>query len=207
MSNSDQDDVDPSWPNAASHIFGHRASTHFLNVDLGYLQGDERLYEIAYREAVDILYRQAIQEPSACQWLILPLGYLWRHTLELQLKMAIARSLEVAGRDLDKKERQRLHVHKLLPLWQLTKEQIEAIGVSTEPLGVEDFERLLGDVDALDPEATGFRFHAARNGEPSLSPRDRSVDLENFHKVFCELYTFVDCLNEELKHIIVDGGP
>jgi hypothetical protein len=171
------------------------------------LQGDQRLYEIAYREAVDLLYCQAIQEPSACQWLILPLGYLWRHTLELQLKMAIGRALEIAGRDFDKKDKQRLHVHKLLPLWQFTKEQLEMIGVCTAPLGVEDFERLLGDVDVLDPEATGFRFHAARSGEPSLSPRDRAVDLENFHAVFGELYTFVDCLNEELMNILNHVRP
>jgi hypothetical protein len=67
-------------------------------------------------------------------------------------------------------------------------------------VGIEDFERVLAEIKALDPSDAGFRFHRKRDGSPSLNSPTTRLDLANFQRVMRDVHGFVECANMEVDH-------
>lgn len=180
------------WPNPDSSIFnirnhGSRCSS------LEWARGQRYGYEEGYRRAAVVLFEHVEETGRGLESLIFPLAYIWRHAIELQLKRIL-----VDGSTLQEVDPPKHYKHNLVDLWELAKPILVALD-DVEPEGTDVVEHVLGEIQKLDPEDTGFRFHQNRKGEPNLEYVPSHFDVRNFHEVCTEVLTFLECGNSEIS--------
>jgi len=210
MTDDQDEDEDIEWPRPGSSI--HTVTNNRFAADLTKLRYGALGYELGYRRAAELLYAHMVATHASLDSLVFPLAYLWRHGIELQIKRLVVTAARLRPEELDTKAfNKRLHHHHLKPLWDLAREQLMAIGEYDEscpPVGVEDLEHALDELDKLDPEATGFRFHENRQGGPTLSNPPATLDLANFHRVLRDVHGFVEAANTQVaQRLETDASP
>ncbi len=182
------------WPRSDSTIFDPEPSQ--LSASLAWAQGRAYGYEEGYRRAAEILFREMAERGRSLDMLVFPFAFLWRHSIELQLKHLIERCGVLLDDDED---RPPLH-HRLVGLWEEAKRRI--VEICGEQIGMEGVDRVVAELDQLDPESTGFRYPTDRKGRPNLSSPPAALDLPNFHLRMQEVQMFLDCANTDLAHQI-----
>lgn len=91
------------------------ARLHFTSdMSYGYIEG--------YRKAALLLAIATIEKEKDVDYLVYPLGFLWRHHFELQLKYLVAKAGQLDG-SFDKNN----HGHSLSKLWQNLRPKLEQL--------------------------------------------------------------------------------
>lgn len=138
-----------------------------------------------------------------------PILYLYRHSLELFLKAAVAVGLRLRlllGQDVS--DEKLFSQHGLSRLFDPFCEAVEAGGYELVPetlqgsglSSFEDLKALLADLDELDPASQAFRYPIRRNGTDVL-PRHTVFNVLTFSSSMDPLLGFLDgCVTALVEH-------
>lgn len=122
-------------------------------------------YANGYFIAADILTRHAHDHRLDRNFLALPICYLYRHNLELQLKELIVVGQRVVG-PIDEK----INHHRIKRLWAIARKLLhDAAPNKQEPEEFRKVDELIDHIDAVDDDGQAFRFPTKMNGDRSLS--------------------------------------
>ncbi|MFI9010561.1 hypothetical protein ACIGNX_25330 [Actinosynnema sp. NPDC053489] len=179
---SDRYESEHRWPNEGSNLFapdGDPWTMAYIHWSrdrwVGYVRG--------YREAADLLLAQVERHDKSADSLVYPFVMCWRHHVELQLKSVI---LQV--QDYDRKPRGFLKSHKLDILWNSLRKSLRAIFPDEN---IENVERLLLQLQEVDPTSEHFRYPVTVNGEDTLTSLDR-LPMREFHQEMEGLSNFFE---------------
>lgn len=149
-------------------------------------------YLEGYGEAIHILLGQAEPEDgiptTAGDFLVFPIAFLCRHSLELRLKELI----DTGNRSLAMNEGP--FGHDLQRLWQSCRRVILKAWPNTPDSQFSFIDELIIGLVAVDPESTSFRYPRKRDGRPSLP-----VELSKF-----SLRILVERVDEASR--LIDGA-
>lgn len=125
-----------------------------------------RMFAYFYEERARELVRVWLASPDGAENFVYPVGFLYRHCIELNMKAAIVRSSWFRALDLEHKRRL-FREHRLSRLWELLKPIVSEYMQLSE---IEPFERQLQELERLDATSQGFRYPFsdldANTGEP-----------------------------------------
>ena len=114
------------------------------------------------------------REPVDRHFLVYPILFNYRHSLELAIKWIIDRYGRYARVWLGEDERD----HDLWALWQLCKTVIDKVGSAGDDEALNAVERIVKDFHDLDKSSMAFRYPTTKKGKTIKLP-DISIDLEN----------------------------
>lgn len=144
----------------------------------GYIEG--------YRRAAALVAQQML-DGIDLDYLVYPLGYLYRHHVELQLKFLLDRS----GTLLDEVEPP-AKGHVLERLWRKLRSKLQQLQDSEEFL--DEIEAGIAGLVSLDNSGQEFRYSRTNSEQTSLEKLTH-LDIEKFHSN-CELL----CENLQAVH-------
>ena len=147
------------------------------NAMLGWTHFPWDIYAAGYKDAADALVAALAERKTSLDSVIYPLVFLYRHGLELQMKLILPLARRLAG-----KEPVADHKHGLMPLWiELRRhlEQLDPRDDDQELAAIEDFIRQL---DTVDPGSFAFRYPTTKKGEVSL-PELRHVNVRHLSEI------------------------
>jgi hypothetical protein len=134
-------------------------------------------YRLAARRLVD----SALADGGDQDFLIGPIAFLYRQSVELALKHVIALDAALAGTG-----RATPHGHNLRVLWRAARTVILQVDPGTEP-GCALVDPVINELAATDPKSDAFRYPVRRDGTPSW-PADLSlIDLQQLGEVMDDL--------------------
>lgn len=145
-----------------------------------------RTYAGSYKFAFETLRDKCHQELRPCMSLFLPMVYLFRHFVELQLK-AILQLFDSTAFENN------LH-HRLDQIWALVRKNYEMKQQLTqeEIQRNENFGKLIKELSKIDQLSFNFRYPIKKNMVKSL---DFSViDFDNFVEVTNRIIFYLNCL-------------
>jgi hypothetical protein len=152
----------------------------------GYIEG--------YRRAAVVLAEGVLEQGMNIDYLVYPLGFLWRHHFELQLKYLLAKAGQLDG-TLENDN----HGHSLKKLWQRLKPKLEELNPAEK-----EFLKCIDDavslVSGLDDSGQEFRYAQKKEGKQLLTslpvgPFDVG-DLDATCKAAAEN---LQCINDWIK--------
>lgn len=171
----------PSMPGPDDRLFGPQEELANNGALVNWSSSEWSLYASGYKEAGDVLVNQVENRSSGHDVLVYPILFLYRHYLELYLKLSIrtVRTLLDEGREMPTG-------HRIELLWgQLDGLYRRAFpDESTDAL--DQTGRLIREFAAVDPQSTAFRYPVDLKGDPSL-PGLRSIDLVNVRDVIAKM--------------------
>ncbi|MHB0842914.1 hypothetical protein ACYCGP_08740 [Stutzerimonas nitrititolerans] len=170
MDDEEQSMLDPSleaiqWPSdfAGQQLFIQGEDRHH-NAMLNWSHFRADLYAFAYKDAADGLVEAMANRKVPLDSGIYPLLFLYRHALELQLKLMLATARKLAGlgpKSYDK--------HSLMPMWSELRKLLKELAPDqpeTQVIAAHDFIRQL---DGVDPDSMAFRYATTKKGKDHLS--------------------------------------
>lgn len=179
----DPKDFDPETviakltPSAKDKLFTADGDA-FSQACLNFTRHDWSLYATGYKDAADILVREALRTGRSQDLLVYPIVFLYRQHLELTLKHLI----KVACRLEDEPEPD-LKGHKLQGLWMTFHRLLSKVeGCKQDLPYVKHMGRLLNEFATADPDSTAFRYPEDNEGNPSLEGITH-INLENLAEV------------------------
>jgi hypothetical protein len=171
-----------SWPDATSDLLATdgdawtMAYIHWShNRWVGYVRG--------YREAADLMLAHVEERHHQADSLVYPFVMCWRHHIELQLKSIIVQVQEHNRQPPDFPRS-----HKLDVLWRLLYKPLLEIFPAEE---TEHVERLLLQLQQLDPTSEHFRYPVTVKGDETL-PSLRTLPMREFHRTMEGLANFFE---------------
>lgn len=137
-----------------------------------------------YMTAGAALIEACEADPHNRHFLIYPILFNYRHSLELEMKWIIARY----GSHTSAKTNDTEH-HDLWQLWKRCKVILSEIGGDSEAIPV--VEQVIKDFHELDKSSLAFRYSQDKKGAVISLP-DQMVDLENIRDVMEAVKGFFD---------------
>lgn len=155
-----------------------RASSSYGNVVLNFRHAanDEFcIYAHAFHQAGQILAEKMFDKAGYSSLEACPIVFLYRHALELYLKaigLVGIKIMQLNG-DAHPSSERLLKTHHLLPLLPLVRHTFDLVGwvweLEIDELRTfEDLERLLQELEAVDPGSHTFRYPVDPVGHPSV---------------------------------------
>ena len=161
--------------------------------------GGRSSYANSYFIAADILARHAERDSTDRNFLALPVCYLYRHNLELQLKELIAVGQRIVG-----PINENLNHHRIKRLWEIGRKLLhDADPGKEEPDEFQNVNDLIAHIDLVDDDGQAFRFATKVNGDQSLSTVNE-IDLdalrESANSATLLLWGCIDWLDDLGQH-------
>lgn len=156
-----------------------QAGSSYGNIVLNFQQAahDEfSLYARAFHQAGQVLAEKMFDKAGYNGLEACPIVFLYRHALELYLK-AIAlvgiKIMQLKNEEALPNSERLLRTHRLLPLLPLVRRTFDLVGwvweLEIDELRTfEEVERLLQEVEAVDPGSFTFRYPVDTAGQPSV---------------------------------------
>ncbi|WP_169953730.1 hypothetical protein [Microbispora sp. H11081] len=151
-------------------------------------------YVDGYRLAAQVLLDgiESADLESEKSLLVFPFLMTWRHCVELQLK-ALAHFIQTHnGQDTE-----RLQSHKLDQLWRRTRKLIESSPHGQSIRELQHVERLIHQLNSIDPTSEHARYPVTAKGLPTLSNLEY-LDVRQFHEALEGVLNFFDGLTDVL---------
>lgn len=134
-----------------------------------------------FRMAARTLVNDVLSQGANQDFLIAPICYLYRHSLELALKHLIAVGYQLLDRTDGVP-----HHHDLVALWR----DVRAVIVNVEPSAEGEcvrIDREILEVADIDPKSDAFRYPTRRDGRPSWPADLSSIDVQHVGEVMDSL--------------------
>jgi hypothetical protein len=141
---------------------------------------DDDIRALGYKSAADRLVDIAINERASIDYLVYPIGYLYRHYIELRLKTIIESAIQI-WRD----------GHKLEDLWREVKPIIGNSSQWFDDQELEAVEEKIKEFVKIDPSSDAFRYSTNMNGELTLKDM-QTVDLVHLKQVIDSVSTSLE---------------
>jgi hypothetical protein len=143
-----------------------------------------------YMSAGATLIEACEEDSHERHFLIYPILFNYRHSIELAMKWIIARYGRYSSVEIGEIEH-----HNLWELWKSCKQIIIEVGSEDESIAV--VEQVIKDFHDLDKSALAFRY--SRNNKGALiGLPDRMIDLQNIRDVMKGVSIFFDGVDGQL---------
>lgn len=159
-------------------------------------QGAWTYYTEGFHLAARTLADQLVSQPRhefPVDVIVYPVFYLYRHHFELLLKSIIWRSEGLLGRPQSE-----LHGHKLIRLWQEARRAMEAALNDADWSQNPEAERLIIEMDALDPDGQRGRYPWSRDGSRSFGTTSL-INVRHFADVADRLSHYLQQVDDGLQ--------
>lgn len=157
-------------------------------------------YVSGYREAAEVLVAHIAGTGHSQDTLAYPFLLCWRHYTELQLKAINILLQRLMGCPVEVQR-----THKIGVLWARTQQLLKQAGFGDlDPADAEaqaTVERVLRQLDELDPSSEHFRYPVMNNGAGTLPGLDR-LHLRRFHEAMTGAANFLDATDTMLREEI-----
>jgi hypothetical protein len=151
-------------------------------------------YLIGYKDAADILVEHVKKTNNKHDVLVFPIVFLYRHYLELQLKMIIK-----DGYDLLNTNKDYAKCHKLDKLWKDCKIILKEIWPKGDKEPLEAMDDYINQFCQVDPMATDFRFPVRKNGTYALEDLN-FINLSHLSEVMESIENFIGGIHEAISN-------
>ncbi len=133
----------------------------------------------SFKKSADLVYAEYARTRHDAYWL--PAIYLYRQWIELSLKRLWS---EIEGQDESFSKPPR--VHSLVGLWLPLREWLVRNGIFSDvDRFVSSAERILSDLDAVDPNGTAFRYPQSSVPHPDV----QNFSLDDFESALDQIDT------------------
>ncbi len=191
------------WPKKGDNPFkvkdGDRMSPAWISLGwLASMQPNETIYAEAFKKAgdklVDALCQKKNRMPSDIYFM--PITYLYRHSLEIQLKEIIQLGLRLDLIEKNEKVSETLGNHVLHKLWNNARRVIEAFWPRSSlpddaKEDVDHAEKIILEFHKIDMTGQNMRYPRDKKGNHSLKGAPEAVELTQIKNVFKGLYNFL----------------
>lgn len=150
-------------------------------------------YAAKFKDAADVLVRQAAAGDATLDSVIIPIVFLYRHYLELTLKEIIRFGREVVGTGKGYPTNE----HDLTKLWKETLSLLTQHYGPQVPPETANITPCIEDLHAYDPRSFSFRYPTDKHGQPYLK-EVRHINIRNLYEVMERLASFLDCIATDL---------
>lgn len=165
----------------------------FNNACLNYLKDNWNLYIMGYKLAGDKLVEYVVEKNVDQDFLIFPIVFLYRHYIELQLKIIIKEGNEL----LDIKEDFE-NTHNLNKLWAKASNIMKRAWPKEENnvfVAAKDYISQLNDID---PISFSFRYPVDKKRNKTLKGLEK-INIRNFSEVINKLVNFLECYSNGIS--------
>lgn len=154
------------------------------NACLNYSSDELSIYSEGYKRAGNMLSDKLQKNRNGIDFLIYPLIFLYRHHIELELKIIIKE-----GNYLLEDEKVMRNHHKLHNLWDDAKKIIEEIWSDSPKDDLKTVEKTVLQLNDLDPGSYAFRYDRDKQGNKP-NPDLNNIDIKKFSKVINNISAF-----------------
>lgn len=172
-----------------------------------YLEGlhaDDSWLADAFKGAADkIIHKlksETGQEPPDMYFM--PIGYLYRHALELKLKRIIHLALKLKLLEENKNISETLRKHRLYPLWNYAKESFMKFWPGAPVDELAAVERFVQSFHSMDNSGQNLRYTVSNCGQSTLAKMPEYVDLAHLEKVFAGVFNQLTSCEAVFGHAI-----
>ncbi|MFC1834352.1 hypothetical protein ACFL2Q_06425 [Thermodesulfobacteriota bacterium] len=178
------------------HLF--MAADAQTNACLNRFHKEWGLYAMGFKEAADLLVNHVEEGGISQDFLVYPVGFLYRHYLELAMKDLIR-----LGRELQYIDEPVPRTHNIQRLWGICRQVLLSAFPDDPTEELDEIERLIDELSRGDPKSTAFRYPEETSGSLSLP----GIDLINLsglrqtvHKISLTLEGSCSALEEALQY-------
>lgn len=173
------------WPRPGDVLFVD-GDDWWHNACVGWSRDQWVGYAEGYRRAADVLVQHASDTRSDLDFLIYPIVFLYRQSLEVSLKHLLFEG----SRLLDNKAIIWTR-HPLVPLWQRCRAIIEQVWPEGPKQDLDAVGEVLHQFDDRDPGSTVFRYPVDTRGRVSLCGNER-INIRNFAEVANRVFSLLE---------------
>ena len=160
------------------------------NACLNYQYDCMDLYARGYKKAADTLVEEVLRTANHQDILVYPILFLYRHYLELQLKVIIAEGRRL----LDDGEGFPTN-HDIASLWSIVKGITRKVWHSpTDPIEFKSVDHIISEYSKIDAGSFSFRYPNNRDGGPTLDGIQH-INIRHAAEMISEAATFLDCVS------------
>jgi hypothetical protein len=152
------------------------------------------LYVRGYQQGADVLIERALNDSSNLDLLVYPAMFLYRHYLELTIKLCAWEASRIHNRGARVPKG-----HDVRHLWSQLRQRLAQAVPDWPPDQLSQMSRLISEFAAIDPAAQAFRYPVDSKGGPSLE-RVNLINLRNVRNVMVKIGFLLDCMDAELSN-------
>lgn len=184
-----------NWPQKGDKAFiggyDHRSPVY---ASLEWLKGSGYDYiPTSFKEAADKIVNNLESGKSTmhADIFFFPVCYLYRHSIELELKNIIEIGVRLGILSDDKKHKELQGSHSLHPLWNRAEVALKEFYAGDPPEDLNAAGCLVQQFHEIDKTGQSFRYSTTKTGESTLDNAPKSVDLANLRDKIDGLYNFL----------------
>ncbi|MFH1719187.1 MAG: hypothetical protein ABIF19_17665 [Planctomycetota bacterium] len=199
-------DADTPWPDVRRSIFSMEgpaadSSTKCFIDHMGLFEFGASYIADQYKRAADQLVEMQKKggDPYHPDGLFMPIGYLYRHAIELKLKGLLGKIIQC---DLAKDENDALGGHGLIKLWDAIKPALVDQWPKADRKPLNNAEALIRDFHRIDKSGQSLRYSSTKNGSNVKNGFPKVVRLEMLQEAVSEMYNLLDGCEMHFDNIL-----
>ena len=181
------------WPKKGDKLF-KSDSDWMHNACLNYSHDMNETYILGYKLAADTLVEYVKQKKRKQDFLVYPIGFLYRQYLELRLKDIIKIGIELY--DIDIKIPQH---HDIMQTWTDAKKILKKEWPRGDIKDLIIVEKCIKEYAKIDPVSESFRYSEDKKGRKTLDGISH-INLRNLADVIDRLSSLLDGSSDGLSH-------
>ena len=158
----------------------------FNNACLNYLKDNWDLYIMGYKLAGDKLVEYIVKKNVDQDFLVFPIVFLYRHHIELQLKIIIREGNKLLGIEEDFES-----IHKLDKLWTKASSIIKKVWPKIGSNIFIAVSNYIFQFNNIDPKSFSFRYPEDKERNKNLNGLEK-LNIRNFSEVINKLANFLE---------------
>lgn len=169
---------------------------------LASMKVDDAYIATAFKEAGDKIIKELSrgEDIKHCDMFFMPIAYLYRHSMELQMKEIIRLGIRLGLIEKDEKLTDVLKDHNLHYLWNVVRKVVAAYWPNGPQDDLNAAERIVQEFHQIDKCGQNFRYSKDLKGHSSLERFPESVQLKHLQDVFGAIFNFLDGCETGLDH-------
>ena len=199
--------MDFEWPKKGDHPFAggkfDPQSPTWVNLDwlTGWLT--DSLLADAFKEAADKIISELKRKEDYrhSDMFFMPIAYLYRHSLELQMKQVIRLGIRVEAIENTPKVKDALRRHELYRLWNYVKKVVVKFWPETTSEDLAATETVIRLFHEIDRAGQRFRYTPALSGGKTTTSLPKFVDLKRMQKVVAGVFNFLEACESALREV------
>lgn len=166
------------------------------------LDVDDTFFAHAFKEAADKIINELSRgdDPWHPDKFFMPIAYLYRHGLELQLKQLIKMGITLEFIKRDDNVSAALVDHKLHQLWNIARKIIEYYWPEGPKEDVNAAGRIIQEFHNIDKSGQILRYSEDVSGKKTLGCLPESVQLTHLKDVMDAVFNFLEGCQAGLHH-------
>jgi len=185
-------DENTGLPVAADRFFGDDVGSRVAWASGWELEHDWYHHVTGYKDAADVLLAHLENTGRDARKLGPPIAFLYRHHLELALKLLARQCGRLLGRDAIAPPS-----HRLDQLWRLCLSLLLEVSAGTTAADeVKQTTTLIDEFCRADATSEAFRYPEDKEGYPTLSGE---IDLDRLREVISKVSLLLDCISTDIS--------